>query len=300
MNAAQPRRGSPIRGISAVLPARDEQGNLARVVESTLEALGDAVPSFEIIIVDDGSRDATGRIADELAAGNPSIRVIHHAGPLGYGSALRSGMAVATLPYTLFVDADRQFNPLELERLIQWDDRHDLVLGYRLRRNDSFIRRVLGFFFKVMVRLLFAVKCRDVNCGFKLIRTSQLADMSLDSRGVLINTEILYRARQQGADMREVGVHHYARRAGKSSAVTLGSTLRAVAEAIRLWKRINRERRAAHELAHSTVATESSESHGSVLREPMEPAEIGAPEPAAPVATTESLLTDRERSETSS
>src|SRR5689334_8051496 len=102
MNATASRRAAPIRGISAVLPARNEQGNLAQVVESTLEALGDAVPSLEVIIVDDGSTDATGRIADELAASHTFVRAIHHVTQQGYGSAWRSGIAAATLQYTFF------------------------------------------------------------------------------------------------------------------------------------------------------------------------------------------------------
>ncbi len=234
MSAAPPRRASPIRGISAVLPARNEQGNLAHVVETTLEALSDAAPSFEVIIVDDGSTDATRRIADELASTHAAVRVIHHARSQGYGSAWRSGINNATMQYTLFVDADRQFNPIELERLIQWDDRYDLVLGYRLRRNDPFYRRFLGVWFKLIVRLLFGVKTRDVNCGFKLMRTSMLKGFTLESRGALISTEIVYRAKQAGAEIREVGVHHFPRRSGKASATNLRAAVRAVAEIARL------------------------------------------------------------------
>src|SRR5689334_8639357 len=114
MSDEPPRRGTPIRSISAVLPAHNEAANIVPVVEATVDAVHDAVPDFEIIIVDDGSTDATPHLADELTARNPMVRAVHHPKNRGYGSAWRSGIGEATKQYTFFMDADRQFDPAEI------------------------------------------------------------------------------------------------------------------------------------------------------------------------------------------
>jgi glycosyltransferase involved in cell wall biosynthesis len=245
MSAATRYHGSPIRSISAILPARNEAGNLAEVAAATLDALQDVVPSFDLTIVDDGSSDATGRIADELAVANNRVTVIHHRKSLGYGSALRSGIASATKQYTLILDADRQFNPAELDRFMLWDDTYDIIAGFRARRHDALPRRILGRAFRLLVRLFFGVKERDPNCGFKLIRTSLLKGMHLQSRGALISTEILYLAKRNSASARDVYVTHFARRSGQPSGASLRVIARAARETIVLRRRFSEEQRLA-------------------------------------------------------
>lgn len=230
--------------MSAVVPARDEAPNIVSVVDATLDALSDVVPEYELIIVDDGSTDATSRLADELARRHPEVRVIHHRGRQGYGSAWRSGIEAATKQYTVFIDGDRQYNPADLTALVQWNDRYDLVAGYRQRRSDPLSRRLLGRGFTLLVRALFGVRVRDATCGFLLARTSLLKRMPLESRSALIRTEMLYRSRALGAEIREVSVRHYPRRAGKAKGARPLAALRVCREAVALRRRIARERRA--------------------------------------------------------
>ncbi|MDB5074224.1 MAG: glycosyl transferase family 2 [Chloroflexi bacterium] len=253
MSAGPRHRGAPIRSISAVLPAYNEAGNLAQVVEATLDALHDVVPSYELIIVDDGSTDGTRRIAEDLSATHTAVKVVHNAKNQGYGSAWRSGIAEASKQYTFFMDTDRQFNPTELDRLVQWDDRYDIVAGYRIRRNDPFARRVLGVCFTLLIRLMFGLKLKDIDCGFKLMRTSLLKSMDLEARGALINTEIQYRAKQRGASIREVGIHHFPRRSGEQSGASFRVILRAMREIFALRRRFTKEHRLAKAKARAEV-----------------------------------------------
>jgi hypothetical protein len=236
------RRGAPIRSISAVLPARDEAQSIVSVVDATLDALSDVVPEYQVIIVDDASRDATARLADELALRHPEVRVIHHPKRRGYGAAWRSGIEAASKQYTFLMDADRQYNPAELTHLVQWDDRYDLVAGYRLRRHDPLPRRLLGWCFTLTVRLLFGVKMRDATCGFLLARTSLLKRLPLESTSSLIRTELLFRAQQRQAQLREVGVRHYPRRAGRAKGPL--ALLRTLRDLVALRRRITKERQA--------------------------------------------------------
>jgi glycosyltransferase involved in cell wall biosynthesis len=256
MSSEPRRRGAPIRSISAVLPAHNEAANIVPVVTATLDALSDVVPDFELIIVDDGSKDATARLADDLAGKHSAVRVIHHPKNLGYGSAWRSGIMAATKQYIFFMDADRQFDPAELARLVQWGEAYDAVVGYRIHRNDPVYRFMIGKSFALMVRALFGIRLRDIDCGFKLFRTTMLKSMTLEAPGALINTEIHYRIRQRQADLREVGVHHYPRKVGKQSGASVRVIFRAAGEVIALRRRLNREQRALRATTQDSSAAE--------------------------------------------
>lgn len=247
MSDTSPRRGTPIRGISAVLPAYNEAAHIVQVVEATLDALHDAAPDVEVIVVDDGSTDATPRLCADLAARFPAVHVVRHARNAGYGAAVRSGIEAASRQYLFLMDANRRYDPAELAHLVEWGDQYDSVTGYRLQRRDPLYRAVLGVLFKAAVRLLYGVKVRDVNCGFTLFRATLLKGMDLRSSSVMLNAEIAYRARQQHAALREVGIHHYPRRTRRSATFRLRTLLRDAREMVALRRRIGRERRAARE-----------------------------------------------------
>lgn len=250
MSEAPKRRVAPIRSMSAVLPAFNEAANLSQMVARTIEVLDDTVPEFEVIIVDDGSRDATGRLADGLAARDSRLKVIHHPRRLGYGAALRAGIAQAGKQYIWCLDADGQYLPADLTRLTQWDDAPDVVAGYRQRRADPAYRRFLSWGYRWLVRMALGIKARDPNCGFKLFRTNVVKALPLTATGRLIQVEILVRLRERGVEVREVAVRHGARHAGRQTGARPGVIARMVRELINL-------RRLLHEEAKPPAAEES-------------------------------------------
>lgn len=225
--------------LSLVLPAHHEEANLEPVTREALAALPALYRDFELVIVDDGSRDATAAIADRLAAAEPRIRVVHHERNRGYGTALRSGFAAARGDLIAFMDADRQFNVRDLARLTPFAEASAIVAGYRLRRHDPWRRILLGAAFNVLVRILFSVRVRDIDCGFKLFHADLLQELDLRSPGALINTEILAKARRMGATLTEVGVPHHPRSAGKQSGGSPRVILRALGEICLLWWRLH-------------------------------------------------------------
>ena len=241
MSEAPRRRIAPIRGISAVLPAYNEAANLSQMVARTLEALDDAVPEYEVIIVDDGSRDATPRLADGLAARNSRVRVIRQPRRRGYGAALRAGIAEASKQFIWCLDADGQYNPADLSALAQFDNVYDLVAGYRARRADPLVRRLLSRLYRLLVRVTLGIKARDPNCGFKLYRASVLKSLPLSAMGRFVQVEILVRLRERGATIQEVSVRHAARHAGRQMGARPGAILRMVRELIALRKRLREE-----------------------------------------------------------
>jgi glycosyltransferase involved in cell wall biosynthesis len=221
---------APSVEISAVLPAFNEAANLEQSVGRMAKALETHTRAFEIIVVDDGSQDGTAGVLDRLKTTHPSLRVVRHPVNRGYGAALRSGFDAARLPWIFMMDADNQFDPMELGLLLAHAGDADIVTGYRERRRDPLSRRLNAWAFFSLVRLNFGRLARDVNCAFKLIRGDLLDRMNLHSEGALINTEMLVLARRLQARVVEVAVHHYPRLSGKQTGASPRVVLRAFRE----------------------------------------------------------------------
>lgn len=229
MTDGAPSSPDRIPRLSLFYPLYNEEGNIEEAARRALAILPRYAEAFEVILVDDGSRDATGAIADRLAAGDSRIRAVHHPGNRGYGGALRSGLAAARYEWIFYTDGDNQFDLDELRLLLPLRHDHEVVSAYRIRRSDRLHRRVNEAIFNTVIRILFGLRLRDVDCAFKLYRASIFEGMELGSEGAMIDVEILARAVRRGARIAQVGVHHYPRTVGQST----GGNLRVIARAIR-------------------------------------------------------------------
>src|SRR5579864_7557844 len=237
--------GPALAEISAVLPAFNEASNLERSVSSVAAALQQHARAFEIIVVDDGSRDDSATVLERLKPQYPTLRVIRHPQNRGYGAALRSGFDAARLNWIFLMDADNQFDANEIGLLLAQAAAADIVAGYRLRRRDPLPRRLNALAFFTLVRILFGRLVRDVNCAFKLMRRDLISRMDLHSEGALINTELLVLARQMQARIVEVPVHHYPRTAGKQTGANPRVVLRAFGELFAFRAEMRRVEKAA-------------------------------------------------------
>jgi glycosyltransferase involved in cell wall biosynthesis len=233
--------GRRLAALSYFFPAHNEAANLRGLVEEALATLPGLAETFEIIVVDDGSRDDTAAIADELAAAHPAVRAVHHPTNLGYGAALRSGFAAARYDHLAFTDGDRQFKVADLGRLI---DRlaaggADAVVGYRIRRADPLVRTVYAKLYRLANRIFFGLKVRDVDCACKLFTRASLEGVRVESGGAFFSAELLVKLRARGRLLVEVGVPHYPRTAGSPTGARPQVVLRAVRDfwalRLRLW-----------------------------------------------------------------
>ena len=218
----------------------NEQGNIEHAVTSALAVLAGVTDRYEVIVVDDGSRDRTGAVADRLAAANPHVRAVHHPDNRGYGAAVRSGLSAARYPLVVLADGDNQFDLGELAVLLRSLGTCDIVSGYRIDRRDPAVRRLYAFMYNRVARVLFRIPLRDVNCGFKVYRRALVERLlpQLRSTGALINVEILARARKLGATVTEVGVHHYPRDTGQPTGGNPAVIVRAFREMLELWREL--------------------------------------------------------------
>ena len=224
--------------ITVFFPCYNEQDNVAKVASRAIEVLEGLRADYEIIIVNDGSADDTGRVADRIAADHKRVRVIHHPRNLGYGAALQSGFRAAAKELVFFTDGDGQFDLAELPPWLPLMKEYDIVCGYRMNRQDNFVRRINGWLWTKMTGRLFSLRLRDIDCAFKLFRRAIFDDLKMESTGALITTEILARAARKGYRMTQRGVHHYPRTAGKQTGCNLKVIVRAFRELLRLRRRI--------------------------------------------------------------
>jgi glycosyltransferase involved in cell wall biosynthesis len=235
--------------LSYFFPAHNEAENIEPLVNEALEVLPTLARRFEIIAVDDGSRDGTGELAERLAKQHPDlVRVVHHATNQGYGAALRSGFGASRYGLVAFTDGDRQFRLADLGALLKRVGQPvsatdhappDAVVGYRLMRADPAIRLAYARAYRFCLRMLFGLSLRDVDCACKLFSRRSLDGVRLESGGAFLSAELLIKLTARGRRIVEVGVPHYARTSGEASGANPRVVLRAVRDfwrlRLRLW-----------------------------------------------------------------
>jgi len=219
----------------------NEEGNIEAAVKDIQSYFNSREEKYEIIVINDGSTDSTGDIAERLAKENGSVRVVHHPTNKGYGSALKRGFDISRYKYVFFTDSDRQFDVKGLDILLPLikTDAVEIIIGYRLKRKDPFIRRFLSWGYNSLVGYLFDLNVKDIDCAFKIFRKDIFSKIKIESRNFFVNTEILAKARFYGFNVLEVGVPHFPRTAGKTT-VTLKQIPMTLIELYRINKSIKK------------------------------------------------------------
>jgi glycosyltransferase involved in cell wall biosynthesis len=226
----------PATGLSIFFPAYNDSGTIASLVITALRTARTLTPDHEVIVVNDGSKDGTAEILEELAGLYPQVRVIHHETNRGYGGALRTGFATATRELVFYTDGDAQYDPAEMAVLWRrFDDTVDLVNGYKISRSDPLHRIIIGRVYHHTVKLLFGLKVRDVDCDFRMMRRSIFERVHLEKNSGVICLEMMKKITDGGFRIAEVPVHHYHRAYGKSQFFNFGRLYRTAIDVMKLW-----------------------------------------------------------------
>ncbi|MCA9954188.1 MAG: glycosyltransferase family 2 protein [Anaerolineales bacterium] len=223
------------RSLTVSMPAFNEAENIPGMVADVLRVLPILTDDFEIIVVDDGSRDDTAVVTQQLAAQHPQLRLVQHEVNKGYGTAVLTGLTHASKELVFFTDADRQFDLSEIEKLLAKIETADLVVGYRAPRRDPFMRRLNGKGWSWLVTLLFGYTARDIDCAFKLMRRTVIEQLQdeITSGGATFSAEFLVRAKQAGFKIAEVPIAgHRPRVAGSPTGANLRVIVRAFKELV--------------------------------------------------------------------
>jgi glycosyltransferase involved in cell wall biosynthesis len=222
--------------ISAVLPAYNEEALIGQTASAMAEVLSELADDYEVIVVNDGSSDATPAIIDELARTYPHVRAVHHPRNRGYGGALQTGFRSATKDLIFYTDGDAQYDPSELAVL--WERLSadaDMVNGYKISRSDPLHRIVIGRIYHHIVKTLFGLTVRDVDCDFRLMRRSIFERINLEKTSGVICLEMMKKITDAGFRIAEVPVHHYHRAFGKSQFFNFRRIAKTAVDVMRLW-----------------------------------------------------------------
>ncbi len=246
--------------LSVFFPAYNDSGTIASLVIRALQAAGRLTPDHEVLIINDGSRDATPEIAEELARLYPQVRVIHHEANRGYGGALRSGFAQATKDFIFYTDGDAQYDPREMTDL--WErlgEGVDMVNGYKISRSDPLHRIIIGRLYHHTVKLLFGLKVRDVDCDFRLMRRAIFERVRLEKSSGVICLEMMKKIQDAGFRHRRGACPPLPPRvrASRSSSTSGESDARAI-DVLKLWWALVVRRRHMREAAASAGLDRSS------------------------------------------
>lgn len=217
--------------ISAFFPAYNEEANIGPLCQKTAAALKKVAGKYEVIAVNDGSKDNTAKVVEALHKKDAHIRLVSHKVNAGYGAAVKTGFASAKMDWIFFTDGDGQFDVDEISKLLAHTKDHDLVVGYRIKRADPPHRLLNAWAWGTLVRNLFGLKgVRDIDCAFKIIRRDVFKKFKLETTGAMISTELLVKSQKNGFRIKEVGVKHYARTAGVQTGAKLAVVARAFKE----------------------------------------------------------------------
>ena len=222
--------------LSVAFPAHNEAENILGVLSEAVAVLDRIEPDYEIVVVDDGSKDGTGLLVEQFALTHKRVRLVTHGVNRGYGAAVWTGLTSSAGERRFFTDSDGQFKLEEIKLLLDQMPPADFVAGYRLDRQDPLARKLNGWGWTHLVNGLFGYAARDVDCAFKLMRREVVEALPVQSRGATFSAELLVRARHAGFVFREVGVTHLPRTKGIASGAKLKVILRAFKELLLLWK----------------------------------------------------------------
>jgi len=240
--SAAPQR---LAGLSASFPAHNEEDNVELMLTDLLAALPEVAERFEVIVVDDGSRDRTYERASAVAAREPRVRVVRHPVNRGYGAAVWTGLTSGTLEYAFFTDGDRQFDVRQIADLVPLVERYDAVVGYRQDRQDHWLRILNAHAWNWLIRQLLSVPVRDIDCAFKLFRRDILRGLEIKSGGAMFSAELMARLVARGARVAEVPVRHLPREKGSASGGNPRVIARAFYELFRLYRKLKQPEAAA-------------------------------------------------------
>ena len=227
-----------LAGLSIVLPCFNEEENVGLVVSRAIEALAGITSDFEVVVVNDGSRDGTAEVAQTLVdSHHPRVRLVNHIANRGYGAAIATGFEHARGDLVFYTDADNQFDISELQWFLPMMEDQDVVVGFRVYRYDTVLRSILSWIYNRLVSVLFRVRVRDVDCAYKLFRREVLEKITIESSDFFVDTELVAKARKWNFRIAEKGVRHYPRLHGETTvrASDIPNTLRTV---LRMWQRI--------------------------------------------------------------
>ncbi len=224
--------------VSLFFPVYNDEATVARVAEKAIRTLEELTEQYEVLIVDDGSPDRAGQIAEEIACRNPAVRVIHHPRNLGYGQALRTGFEAARFEWICFTDGDDEYEVDDLRKLLRLKDYYDLIITFRYAKRYGSWRIFVSSVYNHVLRFVFQTRYRDVSCGLKLIRREVVSELSLQSTSPFIGAEVAIKTMLKGFRVGEVGIQTFPREFGRGSSTSLRNIMATIRDMVAVYRTV--------------------------------------------------------------
>ncbi len=224
--------------ISLFFPVYRDERTVRRVTEKALTVLSEVASDSEVIVIDDGSPDLSGKIADEMAREHETVRVVHHDANRGYGEALKTGFAEARYEWICFTDGDDEYDVFDLRRLVCHVDYYDLIITFRYVKLYSAFRVFVSWVYNRAVRMLFRTHYRDISTGLRLVRKSLIDELALQSSSPFIGAEIAIKTMLKGYRVGEVGIQTFPRTFGRGATVTPANIIATIRDMIQVYRTI--------------------------------------------------------------
>jgi glycosyltransferase involved in cell wall biosynthesis len=225
--------GAKLR-ISLFFPVYKDEATVARVAEKSVQLLSELADSYEIIIINDGSPDRAGEVAEEFARHHMNVRVIHHPRNLGYGQALRTGFMAAHYEWIAFTDGDDEYEIDDFRKLLRLRDYYDLIVTFRYVKRYSGVRVFISYVYNTLLRALFRTRYRDISCGLRLIRKEVVDQLDLMSTSPFIGAEVAIKTMLKGYRVGEVGIQTFPRQMGRGSSVSVANIVATIVDMIKV------------------------------------------------------------------
>lgn len=222
--------------LSVVFPAYNDEKTIGPLVEKVSLLATKLARDWEVIVVNDASTDGTAEMLARLTKKFPRLHAITHRYNRGYGGALTRGFSYATKAFVFYTDGDGQYDVTELKHLTEkMDNDTDMVTGYKLKRSDPWLRKIVGGVYNQFVKAVFELPVRDVDCDFRLFRRSLLTGVRFTVTSGAFDVEFLSKLTRKKARITEIPVHHYPRAYGRSQFFSMRRILESLWEVGRLW-----------------------------------------------------------------
>ena len=227
--------------ISFVYPAYNEQDNIADSIARAVSFAKKRNMRFEVIVVDDGSRDRTAEVVKEIVKSNKFVRLLQNRKNAGYGATVWKGLRAARFKLVFLTDSDMQFNLADLDKFLRLIDSHDAVIGFRSSRSDGFMRKINMYGWNILIRTFLGIKIKDVDCAFKLFKTKVIKNIKIQSKGAMFSAELMYRIQKKGFKVTQLPVRHYPRKKGVQTGASPRVIFKAFVELARFKQGLRRD-----------------------------------------------------------
>jgi glycosyltransferase involved in cell wall biosynthesis len=224
--------------LTIFFPVYNDERTVRIVAEKAVKICEEIADKYEILIINDGSPDNSGKIADELAAQYENVRVVHHQANLGYGAAVKTGLKEAKYELIFLTDGDDEYDIGDIKKLFKLRDNYDIIITFRFKKIYSSTRIFISYIYNTLLRWLFRTNYRDISTGMRLVKKSVISDINLIADSPFIGAEMTIKLMLKGYRVGEVGIQTFPRKIGSGGSTSPKNIKKTIIDMLKVYQEI--------------------------------------------------------------